>query len=147
MPTAAKLAAALAFAMVGFFAAETYRAELPEGIAGGTFALIVAAIGVLCGWLVMGPAAGRGYRAAAGTGVRTAFTTAFFALLLFSIERMIRKALQRQYGDSPMEAVVDVFSLMLQHGRLILTPEVLVALVAGGALGGLAAEWAGRRWR
>ena len=45
-----------------------------------------------------------------------------------------------------MQAILDVFAIMITNGRLVLLPEVLVALGAGGTLAGLFAEFAGRRW-
>lgn len=150
MPTASKLVAALCFAFTGFFVAESYRMGLiareQSGLAFDGMQLVMAAIGAICGWRIMGRLAGKGWAAAMGTGLRTAVTVVFWALLLFAIQRMVRKALQRLYGDSPMEAVVDIFALMLDYAMQLAQPEVLVAILLGGVLGGLATEWAGRRW-
>lgn len=150
MPTASKLVAGLCFAFVGFFVAESYRMGLiareQTGLAFDGMQLVMAAIGAICGWRIMGRMTGNGYGAAMGTGLRTSVTVVFWALLLFAIQRMIRKALQRLYGDSPMEAVVDIFALMLDYAMQLAHPEVLAAMVLGGLLGGLATEWAGRRW-
>jgi hypothetical protein len=146
MPTAAKLFAAVVFAAVGFLAAEAYKPGMPEGTQFGLFSLLVAAIGVLCGWRVMGRLAGHGYGAAAGYGLRTSATIVFWALVAFSIYEMILRSMKMRY-DGPMEALVGVFDLMLQHGVLVLTLPVLGVLAVGGVLGGWAAEFAGRRWR
>jgi hypothetical protein len=48
--------------------------------------------------------------------------------------------------DGPMEAVLGVFEIMLDYGRMMLQPDVLGVLAVGGILGGMLAEWAGRRW-
>lgn len=150
MPTAPKLVAALCFAFTGLFTAEAYRVGL---LGAGQAALaftgmqyVMAAIGAVVGWRVMGRLAGKGWGPSAGTGLRTAVTTVFWALMIFAIQRMIEKAFQRLYGDSPVEAVVDIFALMVDYARQMAVPEVGIALVIGGVLGGLATEFAARRW-
>lgn len=151
MPTAPKLVAAACFAALGFFAAAAFVRGL---IARDQAALVVAymvpvmtLIGMVCGWRIMGQLSGRGWAAAIGTGLRTAVTVMFWALLVFSAQRMMEKAFQRLYGDSPMEAVVDIFALLLDYVMQLNDPEVLAALALGGVLGGLATEMAGRRWK
>ncbi|NUB45158.1 TrgA family protein [Fertoebacter nigrum] len=146
MPTAAKLVAAIVFAALGFMAAELFKPAMPEGTQFGLFSPICAGIGLLCGWIVMGPLAGRGTWAAMGSGVRTAATIAFWALLGFSIYEMVLRSMKLRY-DGPMEAVLAVFDLMLERGRLMLMPDLLGLLLLGGLLGGVLVEWAGRRWR
>lgn len=146
MPTAAKLFAAVVFTAVGFLAAEAYKPGLPEGTQFGLFSLIVALIGLLCGWMVMGRLAGQGYGGAAGSGLRTSATLLFWALLVFSVYEMIQRSMKMRY-DGPVEALVSVFGLMLQYGQLVLTVPVLSVLAGGGVLGGWAAEFAARRWR
>lgn len=146
MPTAAKLAAAVAFALVALITAQLYIPQLPEGTKLGHFREITAAIGFVVGWMVAGPLAGRGYRAAAETGVRTAITVVFWALLGFSIYLMIDRSMKMMY-DGPMEAVLGVFQLMFEYGRKMMVPEVIGAVLLGGVLGGQFTEWAGKRWR
>ena len=111
----------------------------------GQFSIINVVIGLACGWMVMGRLTGKGYKAAIGSGLRTSVTVTVWALLIFSIVLMVRKAFKKRY-DSPMEAITDIFTLALEQGQLVFTLEVLSALVIGGVLGGIAAEWAKRRW-
>ncbi len=146
MPTAAKLVAALLFAVTGFMAAEVFKPQLPEGTDFGAFSLIVGFIGLLCGWMVMGGTVGRGMVAAAGTGLRTSVTITFWALLYFSIHQMVKLSM-RKYYDGPMEAVVGTFEQMVSYGKLLLSRDVIIALAAGGIFGGIGAEWASRRWK
>ncbi|MCE6951613.1 TrgA family protein [Cereibacter sphaeroides] len=146
MPTAAKLFAALAFAALGYIGAMLFVDRLPEGTPAGLFGPGGAAIGLVCGWMISGAMAGRGYVASMTTGVRTAATIVFFALLAYSLYVMVIRALRMLY-HGPMEAILGVFQLMLDHGRLLVTPEILATLVVGGMIGGSAAEWAGRRWK
>lgn len=146
MPTAAKLVAAVLFAALGFVAAELFKPAMPEGTQFGYFSPICAAIGAACGWLVMGRQVGRGKAAAITSGIQTAVTLAFLALLGFSIYVMVLRSMNLRY-QGVMEAVLGVFDLMLKHGRLMLTLPVLGSLALGGAIGGLISEWAGKRWR
>lgn len=146
MPTAAKLFAALAFAAVAYLSAGIYRNYLPEGTPTGLLGPVCAALGLFWGWRISGALAGRGVMAAMGTGVRTSITITFWALLVFSIYRMLRESMRMIY-DGPVEALQSVFSWMLTYGMLLLNPEVLAALLLGGLFGGWLAEWASERWR
>ena len=146
MPTAAKLFAAIAFALVGWLAAEAYKPLMSEGTQFGFFSEICAAIGALCGWLILGPHTGKGYGSAAGIGVRVAVTLVFWALLGFAIQEMVLLSMKLRY-DGPMEAVLAVFDIMLDRARLLADPRVLAVLFGGGILGGAVSEFAARRWR
>lgn len=146
MPTMSKLIAAVFFAAVAYLSAVAFRGGMPEGTQFGQFNIICAAIGLISGWRVMGNVAGKGYAKAAGTGVRTSVTFTAWALLVCSVILMVRKAFKQRYGDSPLEAVVDIFSLALENGMLLLRPEVLSVLFLGGILGGLLTEWVKSRW-
>jgi hypothetical protein len=145
MPTAAKLVAAVLYAIVGFFAAEAVKPQMPEGTQFGLFSVVVAAIGLGCGWMVMGRLAGRGYSAAVGSGVRTAVTIVFWGLLVFSIYEMLRQSMRMRY-DGPMEALQGVLELMYGYGQVLLAPMVLGVLAVGGVLAALVTEWAKARW-
>jgi hypothetical protein len=145
MPTASKLVAAICFAIFGFMAAEVVKPSLPEGTQVGLFSPIMAAIGLLCGWLVMGRLTKRGYRDAMGSGVRTAITVVVWGIIVFSIYRMVVLSTQSRY-DGPMEAVTASIGIMLEYGRLLLDPKILGTFLIGGLLSGAISEWAGKRW-
>ncbi len=145
MPTAAKLTAAVAFAILGYIAAATFVPHLPEGSQIGLFRELTAALGFIVGWLVMGNLAGHGYSDAVGSGIRTSVTLVFFALLGFSVYLMIQKSFKMIY-DGPGDAVLGVFEFMSEYGQMMLVPDVLGVLAVGGVLGGMVTEWAGRRW-
>jgi len=145
MPTAARLFAAIAFAAIGFMAAEIYKPGLPPETQWGRFTILSALIGLLCGWFVMGRLAGRGMRAAFGSGLRTSANMVFYAMLLFSVYEMVLRSLRKRY-DGVFEAVMGTFDIMLAYGAALVRPEPLVVLVLGGMLGGAFAEWAARRW-
>lgn len=63
-----------------------------------------------------------------------------------STYQMVQQSTKMVY-DGPIEAMLGVFDLMMINGRKMLTVGVLGVLVIGGILGGMATEWAGRKWR
>lgn len=145
MPTAAKLVAAVAFAIVGWIAANAYVPVMGEGVSAGYFRELIALLGVLAGWRVMGAEAGRGYSQAMGSGLKTAMVLVFFALLLFSVREMVLLSMKMRY-DGPVDAVLDVFKLMLEQARDMLTAPVIGTLIVGGLIGGILTEKASKRW-
>ena len=145
MPTASKLAAAVAFALLGLLAAQTFIKYLPEGTPLGYFREITAAIGFIVGWLWMGKLTRKGYREAINSGMVTALILVFWALLVFSLYFMLKKSTRMMY-DGPMEAVLGVFQLMFDYGKMLLVPDMLGVIFVGGMVAGLVTEWAGKRW-
>lgn len=146
MPTAAKLFAALAFAAVGWAAAEAFKPLMPDLTQWGRFSMVCAALGLLCGWRVMGPRVGRGWAAAVASGLSTSAVLLAVALGLFSLREMLLRAIAGRY-DGPLEATVAVFAVMLEHVALMGDGLFLGVLVLGGILAGLVADAAGRLWR
>ena len=146
MPTAAKLVAAIAFALLGLFTAELIKPLMPEGTQFGFFREVCAAIGALCGWRVMGELTGRTYRAAVESGLRTMLTMVFWSILLLAIYHMVLESMKRRY-DGPIEAIQAIFSISLDYLQIMVDPGVIAALLLGGMLGGVLTEWASRRWR
>ena len=69
----------------------------------------------------------------------------FWALLAFSLYFMLRKSMRMMY-DGPMEAVLGVFQLMFDYGKMLLVPDMLGVILMGGIVAGLVCEWAGKRW-
>jgi hypothetical protein len=147
MPTAGKLVAAVFFAILGFLMAEAYKHVMPPETQFGKFSLITAAIGLLCGWLIVGSLTGRGYGRAWGLGIRTAITIVAWATLGFSLYEMILRSMKGRYGGSPMEALTGAVKLILEYGQKMADQQFLLTLFIGGIIGGLATEWASRRWR
>jgi hypothetical protein len=145
MPTASKLVAAVAYALLGFLAALTFVKYLPDGTPLGYFREITAAIGFIVGWLVMGKLTRKGYREAINSGLVTAMLLVFWALLAFSLYFMLRKSMRMMY-DGPMEAVLGVFQLMFDYSKMLLVPDMLGVILVGGIVAGLVCEWAGKRW-
>jgi hypothetical protein len=145
MPTAAKLVASVLFALLSFFIADLYAQGITDGTRTTYLLPGCAAIGLICGWRVMGRLVGKGMGDAMGSGIRTALTIVFFALLLFSIYEMVVVSTKGLY-DGPMEAVLAIFDIMLKYGRGLVTPELIGTILVGGGLAGMTTEWADRRW-
>lgn len=145
MPTAAKLFAAAAFAVVAFFAAETFKPAMPDGTAFGFYSAVCALIGALCGWLVMGNLVGHGYMRAGGFGIRTSVTVLFFSVLVFSIYEMVQQSMKLRY-NGPVDALQGMFMIALDYVKMMGRPDFLIVLLVGGYLGGMFAEWADERW-
>lgn len=147
MPTAARLFAAIGFALVAYFAAESYILELPEGTQKGLFSEITAGLGAIAGWRVMGSNVGRGTGVALTTGFRTTAVFTFFTLVGFSIYEMVSLSMKLRYSG-PGEALQGLFDLIYDYGIVLFTsPPVLAILLVGGSLAALLSEWAGSRWR
>jgi hypothetical protein len=145
MPTASKLFAAFGFALVAFFTAEIFKPHMPPGTQFGAFTPVSAAIGLVCGWRVLGRATGGGMVEAANAGLKTALITLLVALFIFSTEEMVVESFRRAY-DSPMEAVIGMVAIAVEFVQTLFALDVLVVLLGGGVLAGCLAEWAARRW-
>lgn len=146
MPTGAKLMAAISFAIVGWILANYYALNMPDASAAGPIREGAAAVGAIVGWLVMGPAAGKGYVEAAGSGIKTAIILAVVALFLLSMREMLENSVRMRYEDA-LEAVLDVFQTMANRSRALLSLGVFGTILLGGIIGGLLTENAGRRWK
>ena len=146
MPTAAKLVAALCFAVLGLLLAEIYKLGVPERSFWGYFSIICAGIGLLNGWFVMGSLAGRGLYASLGFGARTAITMVVWAVLIFSIYEMVYLSTKMRYGG-PMEALLGAVRIAMNHSWSLMTVPMVGAILVGGVVAGAVTEFAASRWR
>ncbi|MDR7126904.1 TrgA family protein [Pseudotabrizicola sp. 4114] len=147
MPTAAKLFAAIIFALVAALAAHLYALALPPGRPPGVLREVSAGVGVICGWWIMGPAAtrARGRVEAMGGGIRTALTIVVLVVLIFACAEMMDRAIKGRY-KTPLDAVLGIFEQALALIPPLAQPDVLGVLLLGGLMGGAVAHWAGQRW-
>jgi hypothetical protein len=146
MPTGAKAMAAVCFAIVGWMTANAYVPLMPEAGRVGYLREMVAILGAIVGWQVMGTSVGKGYVRAIGSGWKTMIVLAFFALLLCGIYEMLQLSVRMRY-DGPIEAILDVFQRMMDRSVPLLSMGVLGVMVVGGAVAGILTENASRRWR
>ncbi|MBE0413911.1 TrgA family protein [Yoonia sp.] len=145
MPTAGRLAGAIAYALYGWYIASLLIPFFPEGVAPGYLIPATITIAVVCGWKIVGARANRGYYAAIGHGLTGAFALSFWVIFLVSFQRMIRKSLRRLY-DGPMEGVVDIFAQMLEFGQELLDVNLIVSVAVGGVIGAWVAEYYAKRY-
>ncbi|MCC6008846.1 MAG: TrgA family protein [Rhodobacteraceae bacterium] len=146
MPTAAKLVAAICLAVLGFAGASLFYTFLPEGTRATYFAPVSAGLGAVTGWRVLGGGVGRGLGPATGTGLRAAITLFVLALVVFSIREMLIRATRRHFGGL-VDALTGTFDSIRDYALLSLDPRFWALMLLGGALAGLLAELANRRWR
>lgn len=146
MPTAAKLAALVLFGALAWAVSNLVARDFPAGSDPGRFAEVNAAIGAVLGWRIAGSQGGTGWASAIGYGITATVAIVVVSAFVQCFAIMIRQSLRRLY-DGPVEAMVDVFELMVRNGRYLVHAEVLLALGLGGILAGLLTEWFGRNFR
>ncbi len=146
MPTSAKLAAAVLFAALAWWLSQLTRPLFPEGTDLGRFAEYNAAIGAFVGWRIAGARARTTWPNAVAYGLTAAISMVGLALLIYSGTIMLTQSTRRVY-EGPVEALVDVVRLMVENVRFVSTPEIIVSLLVGGVLSGLATEWVARNYR
>ena len=146
MPDAARLVAAICLAIIAFLVSQMVMPLMPEGTDFGYFTYVNLAIGVLCGWIVMGKRAGRGIVPAINNGLTGVAALLFWGLFVQGTYEMVDLAMRNRYGG-PFEALAAIFEIGLEYGLMILVPNIIATILVGGVLAGLATESAWRRWK
>ena len=145
MPTAGRLVAAIALAIVAAYFAFITDPLFSEGETPKYWWPICVLAGVWSGWVVIGKRAGQGYRSGFSSGLTGGAAMVFWILFIVSVEEMIRKSVRRSY-DGPMEAAVDIFQIMIDYAQPLATTDVALALIVGSILAGLIAEFFAKRF-
>ena len=140
MPTAGRLFAAIAFAVIGAYFAFRIAPLFDEGQEPGFWYPLCVLAGVWSGWVVVGKRAGSGYSAAIGNGLTGIVAQFFWIIFLVSFFDMIQKSMRRSY-DGPVEAIVNVFQLGMDYVLEMGSIELGLTALAAGAVGGLFAEF------
>lgn len=147
MPDAARLVAALCLVLIAFIVSGQVMPLMPEGIDFGYFTYVNMAIGWLTGWIVMGKRAGRGTVWAINNGLTGVAAMVAWALFVQGGYEMVRLAMRNRF-DGPFEALMAIFEIGLDYGMVVLSaPNILITLLVGAVLAGLATEFAKGRWR
>ncbi|GKY89822.1 hypothetical protein STA1M1_36910 [Sinisalibacter aestuarii] len=146
MPTTARLVAAVLMAALGWGVATLATAYLPEGQPVGLFAPVMALWGVIVGWIWTGRKIQEGSGKPLGVGLVGAALLVFWVLLSFAGFEMVRRATRVRYGG-PVEALEDMMKIAMEYVRDQMQPDVIGALVIGGALAGVLTAWVARRFR
>ncbi len=149
MPDAARLVAAICLAAVAFFLSglvqEVYVGERGETNF-GWFVPVNVGIGLLVGWISMGPRAGRGVSSAITNGATGVFLLVLWTLFVQACNEMTRLAMKNRY-DNAFEAVAAIFQIAAEWGLLLLTAPILGTMAIGAVVSGLLTEFAWRTWR
>lgn len=146
MPTAAKLFAGICLAVLGYVVSEIIKGNMPASTAFGLFSEVNAAIGFLCGWLVVGPRAGRGQSAAIANGFTGTVALVVWALFIHSANLMVENSLDRKYR-TVMEAIMGLFESAVKYSEELVDVKVIVALLIGAIITGTVTEIVSRHWR
>ena len=146
MPDAARLVAALSLALLAFIVSGQIMPLMPEGMDFGYFTWVNVGIGLVCGWGIMGKRAGRGITNAINNGITGMVALVFWGLFVQGTYEMMRLAMRHRY-DGPLEAIGAIFKIGIQYGTTMLVTHIVVTLLVGGVLAGLATEYAWRTWR
>ena len=145
MPTAAKLLAAIVMVVTGYLTAEAIRPYLPEGQPTKWLIPVSTLVPAACAWRVVGRLAGRGYNVSVSMGIYIVCVGIFFTLVVFAIAEMLKRSIRLQY-DGPMEAIVNMFGIVLEYGVLLANPMPAAYLIGAALLVGPLAEWGHRKW-
>jgi len=146
MPTAAKLASAFLFALIGWFAGAAYVATLPEGQPATFVAPVAAGVALFQGWFTMGRNVTGQLIMDLGTGLRTSVQIAFFVVLIFGLLEMFDRSTRLRY-DGPGEATIAAMELFLEYGlSVVMAVNTLTILAVGGMGAGILVGLVARRW-
>ena len=146
MPTAGRLAGAVIFGLFGWYLAGLTIPFFPEENAPTYWLPVVSLISLIVGWKVCGSRAGQGYNPAIGIGLTCGFAIAFCSIFAIAFNQMISNALANRYKDGTMEAVVDVFSQMIEFGLLFADVTLIATVLIGGVVCAWATEFFGQRF-
>lgn len=146
MFTAAKLVAAVLVAGLCWYGSELVKPLLPDGFNPRRMSEINAVVGFFVGWNFLGPRAGEGLVAAISYGLTGMVVAVVCCLGADSTLEMLRLSFRRQY-DGPVEAITDIFAMMLEYGMLLLNPTILIVLLGGGVVIGIVTEITSRHAR
>jgi len=146
MPTGARLTAALCLALLAFILTWQIMPLMPEGTNFGYFIPLNISLGLVIGWVVMGKRAGRGTVPAINNGIGGVAVLLFWGLFIQGGYEMFRLAMRNRYGG-PFDALSAIFTIGLDYAIVIFVPEIIVTVLVGAVVSGLATESAWRRWR
>ena len=146
MPTAARLVAAICLAIVAFVVSGMIMPLMPESTDFGYFVPLNIILGLLAGWIIMGPRVGRGTTAAINNGLTGVFVMMLWGIGVQACNEMVRLAMKNRY-DNAMEAMVAIFQIGAEFGLMIATVPIGLFLLVGAVVSGLVTEYAGNRWR
>ena len=145
MPTMGRLIGAILYGALAWYTSLLIIPLFPPEAPLGLFQEVNTVFGLIAGWSVAGSRAGTGYVAAFSYGLTALVAMVVMALFFNSAVVMVEQSLRKRYGG-PGEAVTAVFEMFVEHGTMILTPEIITTLLVGGIGAGLVTEFFGQRY-
>ncbi|WP_394177713.1 TrgA family protein [Yoonia maritima] len=145
MPTAGRLAAAIFFALYGWYIAGISIPFFPEGNAPGYLIPVCVGLGIFLGWRMCGANAGLGYSAATGQGLTVAAVFSFSILYVMGFMQMMKQAMRHHYGG-PMEAILASFSETGEVATYFFNGTMIASVLIGGVLCGWGTEYFAKRY-
>lgn len=144
MPTAARLTAAIAFAIVGYFIFLTMIPEYGEDVVPRLLLPLCLVTGVVFGWKLCGtlaytPSAG------VGTGLTAVVAQVVFILGALALAKMLERSLRKRY-DGPVEALIDMLALAFDDVLRFGTPQMGMVILVGGVVGGFVSGVMGKKF-
>ncbi len=145
MQTAAHLIGALFLALTTAVMTYAFDEVSLSFQAGTNFYGANAFLGFIVGWKTIGSRPGLGGPASITAGIRAAITLAFWAIVIYAIWNVIERL--KEFYIKEIWGVFDSFmSAFLEYGSLLLNPILIVILVVGSCISGIAAGLANRFW-
>lgn len=148
MPTAARTVAALCIAFVAWIVSGLVKQALSDMPDFGYFVIFSVIVGALCGWTILGRRADRGRLGltnAIGVGLTAMAMTVVWVLFTVSALESFQIAMDRTFHD-PMKVIYGIYPIATRYGAVLLDTDILVLLIAGGAITGILAHTAGQKW-
>ena len=146
IPTMGKLVGGVGVCFTGMIAGYSVMPDIPAMLKGAQYMPLVAgSFGLLIGWRVLGRLQRASVWRSAQFGVIAALYMVFMALAYLGVTEMIRLMMHMQY-KSLAEALTDIVAQGFQFGISLAHPKVFVTILVGGAISGIFAALAERRW-
>lgn len=145
MPTAAKLIAGMGLGITAMIAAYYFMLDQEDYRIGPSFVLGNFSVGFFVGWFSLGRNPGHGSISAIASGFRALFLLVIISSLFFSMF-LAFITMQRQTSRELMDLPVLWLEIAFKYTILAMTKEVIIALLIGSCLTGLATYHADRRW-
>lgn len=146
MPTAGRLVGAITFGVLAYYMVTITVPLFPDNRVPDNWMVWSIIAGILTGWYVIGPRSGEGMSSAIGVGITGSVVMAFWIVFAHSFRDMIRESFRKVY-DTAIEAVVDVFRLMIDYGAELGKPNVIMTLLIGGVICSLITDFFAKRNR
>jgi hypothetical protein len=139
MPDSSRVMGALCLCAMAYILSEMSKSQFIEDFNFGYYTYVNMLLGVIVGWTFMGKRAGNGLVPAINNGVTAMFSLLTLAILVQSINEMLRLAMRNRY-DGPFEAVLSVVGIGLDYIVKISTIPFWSTAFVGGIICGLIVE-------